>query len=45
VNGNRDIYLNAVLKTYDPNENAPEYDVDKVMGSREKDGKVLYLLK
>jgi hypothetical protein len=45
VEGNRDVDLNAVLKTSDPIENAPEYDVDKVMGSTEKDGKVLYLVK
>jgi hypothetical protein len=43
VKGHGDIDLNAVLKTYDAIENAPEYDVDKVMGSTEKDGKVLYL--
>jgi hypothetical protein len=33
------------VKTSDPIENAPEYDVDKVMGSTEKDGKILYLVK
>jgi hypothetical protein len=44
VKGNWDIDLNAILKTSDPMENAPEYDMDKVMGSTEKDGKVLYLL-
>jgi hypothetical protein len=36
--------LNAVLKTSDPVENASEYDVDKVMGSIEKDSRVLYLV-
>jgi hypothetical protein len=45
VKGNRDIDLNAVLTTPDPIKNAPEYDEDKVMGSIEKDGKVLYLVK
>jgi hypothetical protein len=45
VKGNRDVNLNAVLKTSDAIENAPEYDVDKVMGSTEKEGKVLYLVK
>jgi hypothetical protein len=45
VNGNRDVDLNSVLKTSDPIENAPEYDVDKVMGSTKKDRKVLYLVK
>jgi hypothetical protein len=45
VKGNRDVDLNAILKTSDPIENAPEYDVDKVIGSTEKDGKVLYLVK
>jgi hypothetical protein len=34
-----------MLKTSDSIENAPEYGVDKVMGSKEKDGKVLYLVK
>jgi hypothetical protein len=33
------------LKNTDLIENAPEYDVDKVMDSMEKDGKVLYLVK
>jgi hypothetical protein len=45
VKGNRDVDLNAVLKTSDPIENATEYDVDKVMGSTEKDSRVLYLVK
>jgi hypothetical protein len=45
VKGNRDVDLNAVLKTSDPIENAPAYDVDKVMGSTEKDSKDLYLVK
>jgi hypothetical protein len=29
----------------DPIENAPEYDIDKVMDSMEKEGKLLYLVK
>jgi hypothetical protein len=41
---NWDVDLNAVLKTFDPIENAPEYNVDKVMGSTDKDGKGLYLV-
>jgi hypothetical protein len=45
VKGNRDVDLNAVLKTSDPIENAPEYDVDKVMGSTEKHRRVLPLVK
>jgi hypothetical protein len=45
VKGNQDVDLNAVLKTSNPIENAPEYDVDKVMGSTKKDRKVLYLVK
>jgi hypothetical protein len=45
VKGNRDVDLNTILKTSDPIENIPEYDIDKVMGSTEKDGKVLYLVK
>jgi hypothetical protein len=45
VKGNRDVDLNAVLKTSDSIKNAPEYDIDKVMGSTKKDGKVLYLVK
>jgi hypothetical protein len=45
VKGNRDVDLNAILKTSDPITNAPDYDEDKVMGSTEKDGKVLYLVK
>jgi hypothetical protein len=45
VKGNRDVDLNAVLKTSDPIESAPEYNIDKVMGSTEKDGKVLCLVK
>jgi hypothetical protein len=40
VKGNRHVDLNAVLKTSNPIEKAPEYDVDKVMGSTETDGKV-----
>jgi hypothetical protein len=43
IKRNRVVDLNAVLKASDPIENAPEYDIDKVMGSTEKDGKVLYL--
>jgi hypothetical protein len=45
VKGNQDVVLNAVRKTSDPIDNAPEYDVDIVMGSTEKDGAVLYLVK
>jgi hypothetical protein len=45
VKGNRDVDLNAVLKSSDPIENAPKYDVDKVMGSTETDRRVLYLVK
>jgi hypothetical protein len=45
IKGNRNVDLNAVLKTSDPIDNAPEYDVDKLMSSTEKDGKVLYLVK
>jgi hypothetical protein len=45
IKGDRDVDLNAILQTSDPIENAPEYDVDKVMGSTEQDGKVLYLEK
>jgi hypothetical protein len=45
VKSSGDVALNAVLKTSDFIENAPEYDIDKVMGAIEKDGKVLYLLK
>jgi hypothetical protein len=45
VKGNRDVDLNAILKISDPIENAPEYEVDTVMASTEKDGKVLYLVK
>jgi hypothetical protein len=37
--------LNAILTTSDPIENATEYDVDKLMGSTEKDRRVLYLVK
>jgi hypothetical protein len=37
VKGNRDIDINAVLKISDPLENTPEHDIDKVMGSTEKD--------
>jgi hypothetical protein len=36
VKGNKNVYLNAMLKTFHPMENAPKYDVDKVMGSRDK---------
>jgi hypothetical protein len=36
VNGNRDVDLNAVLKTSDLITNAGEYDIDKVMGSTQK---------
>jgi hypothetical protein len=45
VKGNRDVDLNAVLKTSDPIGNAPEYDIDKVMGAIDKGGKLLYLVK
>jgi hypothetical protein len=34
-----------MLNTSNPMENAPEYDTDKVLGSIEKDGKVVYLVK
>jgi hypothetical protein len=45
IKGNWDVDLNAILKTSYPNKNTPEYDVDKVMGSTEKDGNVVYLVK
>jgi hypothetical protein len=45
IKGNRDVNVEDILKNTDPIENAPEYDVDKVMNSMEKDGKVLYLVK
>jgi hypothetical protein len=45
VKGNRDVDLNAILKSSNPIENTPEYEVDKVMGSTEKDRRVLYLVK
>jgi transposase InsO family protein len=45
VKGNQDVDLNAFLKNSDLIENASEYDVDKVLGSTEKDGKVLSLVK
>jgi hypothetical protein len=41
VESNRDVDLITVLKISDPFENAPEYDVDKVMGSTDKDWQVL----
>jgi hypothetical protein len=44
VKGNRDVDFNAVLKPSNPIENAPDYDVNKVMGSTEIDVKVLYLV-
>jgi hypothetical protein len=37
VKANWDVHLHAGLKTSDPIENAPKYDVDKVMGSTETD--------
>jgi hypothetical protein len=40
IKGNRDVDLNAILKMSDPIENAPDYDVDKVMGATENDAKV-----
>jgi hypothetical protein len=45
MKGNWDIDLNTILNTSDPLENAPEYEIDKVIGSTEKDWKHLYLLK
>jgi hypothetical protein len=45
IKGNRDVDLNAVLKTSDPIEKAPESDIDKVMGATEKDRRVFYLVK
>jgi hypothetical protein len=45
VEGNRDVDLNAILKTSEPIEHAPEYDIDNIMGSTETDGKVEYLVK
>jgi hypothetical protein len=40
VKGNQNVDLNAVLKTSDPIKNMPGYDIGKVMGSTEKDGRV-----
>jgi hypothetical protein len=37
--------LNAVLKTSDPIQNAPEYAIDKVIGSSENYRKLLYPVK
>jgi hypothetical protein len=45
VKAHRDLDLNAVLKPSDPIENAPEYDVAKVMSSTDNDRRVLYLVK
>jgi hypothetical protein len=45
VKRNRNVDLHTVLTTSEPIANTPEYDVDKVIGSTEKDGKVLYLVK
>jgi hypothetical protein len=42
VKGNWDVDLNAVLKSVDPIEHAPEYVEGKVMSSTGNDGKVLY---
>jgi hypothetical protein len=40
VKNNPDVDLNAILKTDDPIQYTPEYDVDKVMSRIEIDGKV-----
>jgi hypothetical protein len=45
VKSNREVDVNAVLKTSNPIENAPECGVDRFMGSTEKDGKVLSMVK
>jgi hypothetical protein len=45
VEGNWDVDINAILKTSDLIKNALEYNIDKVMGSTKKVGKVLYLVK
>jgi hypothetical protein len=45
VKGNRDVNLNAVINTSDPIESPPDYDIDKVTCSVEKDGKISYLVK
>jgi hypothetical protein len=45
VKGNRDFDINAILKTSNPIENAQEYDIDKVMGSKDNARKVLYRVK
>jgi hypothetical protein len=43
IKGNRNIGLNVVLNTGNLIENAHEYDLDKVIGSTDKDRRILYL--
>jgi hypothetical protein len=45
VKGKWDVDLNTVLKTSDTIQKTPEYEIDQVMGSTEKDGNVFYLVK
>jgi hypothetical protein len=45
LKGNQDVDLNPILKTSAPIENVPKYEVDKVMGSKENDGKLVYVVK
>jgi hypothetical protein len=40
VKDHRDVDLNAIRYSSDPIENASEYDIDKVMGSTDKDRRV-----
>jgi hypothetical protein len=40
IKSNCDGDLNAILKTSDPIENAPDYDIEEVIGSTEQYGKV-----
>jgi hypothetical protein len=45
ITGGKEVNIDEILQSAAPVESAPEYDVDRIMGSSEKNGKVLYLVK
>jgi hypothetical protein len=45
ITGGKEVNIDEILQSAAPVESAPEYDVAKIMGSSEKNRKVLYLVK
>jgi hypothetical protein len=45
ITGGKEVNIDEILRSAEPVENAPEYDVHKIMGSSKKNGKVLYWVK